>query len=729
MAAIINIYKTASYSDAYSKDGAMDDPIWPRSGFIWDGEDGQYRDIQLYMKNDGDEDAWAIVVSVADISGTDESTWGKLALTQAGLAGATPGASLQLGDMAPGAIGPFWLRITVPASTPPEDKVDLRVRTSASISSMSSSSSESSISTSSCSSSQSSSSLSSSASSESSSSSSSQHDYLCDNWLLAVAHHPISMVYIYEQVGDLNLLDTIATPGSFPDAVAMFNGDLIVADSVLGKIYIYSGTSTVAYKDSFSVVTGGNIITGLTILNNNLIHVEVGDYPSQLNYGKIYIHEGMTSAITQSMYTPSENIQAITNALGDIFSADRWDQRIFRHSGQSGTIKSYYDAYKLTVSPFLSDVRGMAYDSCKNLLEYDTRDRKLFVHDGVTSDIQATVNYALEFTDINCPVGSSSSSSSSSSSLSSSSSCSSASTGCTFSLLDTEDVGGYAVNCCFYGSYIHVANQSDGVRAFTYSGGVLNSVGNYNPSSNVYNGIWVDSSGNIFAARWSASTGVIDVLTFDGANYHLQDSVSFACGSSDIRLMGDGTYVYVASGSSGVRAFQYIGGSISQVGVRDDGGFYRYIWVSNGFIFVARDSSGFSAYTFSVPTFTLVDTMDDIPGITHSLYYDGTTLHQRMTGYLRAFSFSAGSFSLQKTHALASETYQISGMWGFDNLICLADSDDLKIFTYDIPTTTYTLAYNHESGVIAYAVWGDSVNNLALANYDNGVRLYNVCPN
>lgn len=413
MGVIINIYKTVAYSDPYSKSGAMDDPIWPRSGFIWDGEDGQYRDIQLYARNDGDIPGLAVIVSVADISGTSEAHWGKVALTQPALAAAAPGGSVALGDIAVAGTVTFWLRVTVPINTDPEDKIDLRVRTSASVSSSSSSSSESSTSTSS-----SSTSVSSTSTSSRSESSSSQAPYLCDTWLLAVAHWPDNQIFIYEKVGGTNLLGMIPTPGEYPDAVAMYAGDIIVADSITRKIYIYSGTDSGAIRDSYNSA-GGKVVTGFGILNNNLIHCELGDYP----HGMIYVHEGVSSAIIDSFESPTHMPHALTViAIGDLFSSDRWDHRIYKHSGATREIRSYYDAYALSLTPPIADGLGLAYDTCGNLLEYDSRTEKLYIHEAVAPPILATANYNIAFTDIACPVESSSSSSRSSSSSSNSSS-------------------------------------------------------------------------------------------------------------------------------------------------------------------------------------------------------------------------------------------------------------------------------------------------------------------
>ena len=67
-------------------------------------------------------------VKPVDSSGTDESGWCRLALTQADLDTATPGAELTLGDKAHDLTISFWRRFTVPAGTPVQNKTDLKLR-------------------------------------------------------------------------------------------------------------------------------------------------------------------------------------------------------------------------------------------------------------------------------------------------------------------------------------------------------------------------------------------------------------------------------------------------------------------------------------------------------------------------------------------------------------------------------------------------------------------------
>lgn len=66
-----------------------------------------------------------VVITPTDSSGTDESTWVRLATTQVGLSSAVDGAALSVGTKACATSYTFWRRITVPAATAVQNKVDL----------------------------------------------------------------------------------------------------------------------------------------------------------------------------------------------------------------------------------------------------------------------------------------------------------------------------------------------------------------------------------------------------------------------------------------------------------------------------------------------------------------------------------------------------------------------------------------------------------------------------
>lgn len=131
MALLINVYKTSSYLDAYSQAQSQTDPVFNFPPIDWDGDAGQSRDVELFMRNDGTLVARSVIITPTDISGTDETGWVKLSTTQGGLAGATPGATLIPPDLNPNDTYIFWERITVPAATSVQRKIDLTLRITA----------------------------------------------------------------------------------------------------------------------------------------------------------------------------------------------------------------------------------------------------------------------------------------------------------------------------------------------------------------------------------------------------------------------------------------------------------------------------------------------------------------------------------------------------------------------------------------------------------------------
>lgn len=73
-------------------------------------------------------------VEPVDTSGTDESSWCTLALTQEDLGAATPGHALSLGDKSYNSTISFFRRLSVPAGTGIDKKTDLKLRLTGSMS-------------------------------------------------------------------------------------------------------------------------------------------------------------------------------------------------------------------------------------------------------------------------------------------------------------------------------------------------------------------------------------------------------------------------------------------------------------------------------------------------------------------------------------------------------------------------------------------------------------------
>jgi len=68
------------------------------------------------------------VIEPVDTAGGDESDWYALALTQAELDTATPGAFLNLGDKPHNVTVSLWRRCSVPIGTSVQNKTDLKLR-------------------------------------------------------------------------------------------------------------------------------------------------------------------------------------------------------------------------------------------------------------------------------------------------------------------------------------------------------------------------------------------------------------------------------------------------------------------------------------------------------------------------------------------------------------------------------------------------------------------------
>ena len=69
-----------------------------------------------------------LAIEPIDETGSDESDWYTLSLTEAGLEAATAGASLTVGDKDHDDTTSIWRRCAVPASTPVQNKTDLKLR-------------------------------------------------------------------------------------------------------------------------------------------------------------------------------------------------------------------------------------------------------------------------------------------------------------------------------------------------------------------------------------------------------------------------------------------------------------------------------------------------------------------------------------------------------------------------------------------------------------------------
>ncbi|MBA7641220.1 hypothetical protein ES703_48896 [subsurface metagenome] len=145
--------------------------------------------------------------------------------------------------------------------------------------------------------------------------------------------------------------------------------NLISCDSGTEKIYLHSGISA-AITDSFSAPSTDP--TGLTYDGSNLVS---GDYLA----AKIYIHSGISLTITTSFNSPSTSLGGLAYDGSNLISCDAADDDIYLHSGISSTITSSFSAPSLSPS-------GLTYDG-SNLISIDYYANKIYLHSGISPTI------------------------------------------------------------------------------------------------------------------------------------------------------------------------------------------------------------------------------------------------------------------------------------------------------------------------------------------------------
>ena len=237
-----------------------------------------------------------------------------------------------------------------------------------------------------------------------------------------------------------------------------------------------------------------------------------------------------------------------------------------------------------------------------------------------------------------------------------------------------------------------------------------------------YYGVWGDGT-YIYTACY---TDGIRAYTFDGSSFTLKDTQDD--GGTYYGVWGDDTYVYTACGTYGVRAYTFDGNSFSNVlDTKDDGGSYWGVWGDGTYIYTACYDDGVRAYTFDGNSFTLKDTQDD-GGYYRSIWGDGTYVYAGCgTDGVRAYTFDGNSFTLKDTD---STMYQCRGVFANSDYVFTANSASdaggtgggISAYTFD--GNSFTLEDQQIDGDGDNGgVWSDGTY-AYLAGYDEGVRAY-----
>ncbi|MFX0197666.1 MAG: LVIVD repeat-containing protein [Candidatus Hodarchaeota archaeon] len=235
--------------------------------------------------------------------------------------------------------------------------------------------------------------------------------------------------------------------------------------------------------------------------------------------------------------------------------------------------------------------------------------------------------------------------------------------------------GGGARDVWEDGSYIYLANQGDGLRAYTFNGKTFTNVG------------------------------------------HIDDGGTGAYGAD---VWGDGTYIYLANDEDGLRAYTFNGTNFTNVGHINNGGYAHGVWGDGTYIYLANHYDGLRAYTFNGTTFTNVGHVDPPTGEGEDVWSDGTYIYlANGGGGLIAYTFNGSSFTQRGSIDNGDVAYEV---WGDAQYLYLANgSDGLRAYTFD--GSTFTNVGHASSGDSSLGVWEDG-KYIYLADHANGLKAY-----
>jgi hypothetical protein len=143
------------------------------------------------------------------------------------------------------------------------------------------------------------------------------------------------------------------------------------------------------------------------------------------------------------------------------------------------------------------------------------------------------------------------------------------------------------------GGFIYVANYRDGLRIFTFAGGIYTPVAHYRFGGSAY-GVWVDGN-NVYVAQWD---GIL-AFTFDGVNLIFRDR--FDPGGQARSVFGYGGNIFLANGNDGIYGLSFDGLALTEEGHRDDGDYYYGVSCDADFIYVGNRDAGLRVYSVPAP--------------------------------------------------------------------------------------------------------------------------------
>lgn len=276
-------------------------------------------------------------------------------------------------------------------------------------------------------------------------------------------------------------------------------------------------------------------------------------------------------------------------------------------------------------------------------------------------------------------------------------------------LLDSIDDGGAGYDVWGDGTYLYLANYTDGLRAYTFNGNELVNVGHIDSGGSGFD-VWGDGT-YIYLANYDDG---LRAYTFDGSTFVSVGNIN--PGGYGYAVWGDGTYIYYAAGSSGLYAYTFNGSSFTQVGYVAPSGTCFGVWGDGTYIYLATYSA-LRAYTFNGSTFNNVGFTTN-PNSSYDVWGDGTYIYvANGGGGLHAYTFNGSTFTLAGSIDDGGIAYDLF-VYG-DFIILGNDTDGLRVYTFD--GATFTCVF-HDSGD-GSGTWSDGTY-IFIANDSYGLYAY-----
>jgi len=190
-------------------------------------------------------------------------------------------------------------------------------------------------------------------------------------------------------------------------------------------------------------------------------------------------------------------------------------------------------------------------------------------------------------------------------------------------------------------------------------------------------------------------------------------------------VWGDGSYIYCACDSAGLRSYSVDGsGNLTYIDTDDQGDTYRGVWGDGSYIYVACGTAGLRSYSVDGSgNLTYIDT--DYQGNDYySVWGDGSYIYCACYGDgLRSYSVD-GSGNLTYIDTDDQGDYY-RGVWGDGSYIYAAcGSAGLRSYSVD-GSGNLTYIDTDDQGGTYLSVWGDGTY-IYVACYGDGLRSYSV---